>query len=85
MDLDISRTVFLPFGVYNLNKVSLEVKISVAVPGKRSSSSDGSENSGPGEVQQSDFAARNYVSDTTRDLVVNGTYQFRITSTDEKV
>ena len=81
----VSGTVFLPSGVYNPNHVSLAVGIPVTVPGKGSSPSDGSgshHSSNPGKAQQAGSAARSYISDTTRDLAVNGTYQFRITSTD---
>ena len=74
----VSGTVFLPSGVYNLNNVSLAVEIPVTVKGKGSSSSGGSHLSNQGKTQQHN----SYVSDTTQDLSVNGTYQFRITSTD---
>lgn len=79
----VSGTIFLPSGVYNPNHVSLAVGIPVTVRGKSSPSSGGSgssdkQSSAPGRAQQ----PGNYVSDTTGDLSVNGTYQFRITSTD---
>ena len=76
----VSGTVFLPSGVYNPNHVSLTVGMPVTVPGKDSESSSHSSN--PGKAQQTGSAARSYISDTTRDLAVDGTYQFRIVSTD---
>lgn len=83
----VDGTVFLPSGVYNPNNVSLAVEIPVTVQGKGSggSESSGHHSSNPGEAQQTGSAAYDYISDTTQDLAVNGTYQFRITSTDGSV
>ncbi len=81
----VSGTVFLPSGVYNPNHVSLAAGIPVTVLGKSSTSSGGTGSGGnrpssPGRPQ-----TLNYISDTTRDLTVSGTYQFKITGTDGSI
>lgn len=80
----VSGTVFLPSGVTNPNKVSLGVCIPVSVLGK-SSSGGGQHSSSTAKTQQAASATSSYLSDTTQDLTVDGTYQFRITSTDGSV
>lgn len=76
----VNGTIRLPFGVSNPNSIPLTVAVSVMVLGKNSSDD---EKLGPSSPQQT--GSHTYVSDTTRDLTVGGTYQFRITSTDGSV
>ena len=78
---NVKGTAVLPAGTVNPNSVSLSVSISVAVSAKPSETSSNRDT----KQQEPKTVSSNFTSDTTSDLSVQDSYQFRITSADGSV
>jgi hypothetical protein len=78
---NVKGTAVLPAGILNSNGVSLSVGISVTVSAK---SSETPSNRDTKQTEQKPVSS-NFTSDTTADLSVQDSYQFRITSANGRV